>query len=341
VLEIDGSAGGGQLVRTALALSAVTGESFHITGVRAERPSPGLRPQHQAAVRLLASLTDADVSGAEVGSASFSFEPGAVEAGAHDVDIGTAGSITLLFDAVLPLATVADGPLVIQARGGTDVRWAPTLDYHRLVKLPLLRRHGLAVALDVERRGFYPAGGGEATLRLWPSTVRPLDLPTPRDPATAQVFSVASADLADRDVAPRQATAAETALDAADVAVREQRAASVDSVSTGSVIAVRLDRGQAIAGADALGEQGTPAETVAERAVDRLAPMIESGATVDEHLADQLLPFVGLTGGRYSVPTVSEHIWTNTTVLERFGTPVSVQDDGERAVVSGVGDSAT
>lgn len=341
MLEIDGSGGGGQLVRTALALSAVTGEAFRISGVRAERPSPGLRPQHLAAVQLLAAVTDADVSGAEVGSASFAFDPGPIQPGEHDVDIGTAGSITLLFDAVLPLVTVTDGPLVVRARGGTDVRWSPTMDYYRSVKIPLLRRYGLALAVDVDRRGFYPAGGGQANLRLWPSAVLPLDLPTPEEEAAARVSSVASADLADQDVAERQVAAAETALEAAGIAVQERRAASVAAVSTGSAITVRLDRGGAIAGADALGERGTPAETVGEQAVDRLASVIETGATVDEHLADQLLVFVGLTGGQYSVPAVNEHMSTNMTVLERFGCPISVRDDGAGAVVSGAGDSAT
>lgn len=334
MLEIDGSAGGGQIVRTALALSAVTGKAFSISDVRAERPNPGLRPQHLAAVRLLADVTDAQVADAGIGSTAFDFDPGLVQAGSYEADIGTAGSITLLFDTVLPLATVSDGPLAVRASGGTDVQWSPTMDYHRHVKLPLLRRHGLAVAVDVDRRGFYPEGAGAAALWLWPSELGSLDLPTNGEPETARLFSIASEDLADRDVAGRQAAAAKEALDARGIDVIERQTSSVESVSTGSAITIRLNRGQGIAGADALGERGTPAETVGERVVERIRPVIESGAAVDRHLADQLLLFLGLAGGRVSVPEVSEHVATNATVLKQFGYQVECEEEAGVAVVS-------
>lgn len=339
MLEIDGAAGGGQLVRTALSLSTVTGDPFRITDVRAERPNPGLRPQHVAAVRLLADVCDASVTGAEVGSETIEFEPGRVQAGSYEVDIGTAGSITLLFDAALPLATVLDGPLVVTARGGTDVKWSPPMDYFQSVKLPLLRRYGLAAAVDVDRRGFYPEGGGKATLRLWPSQLKPVDVPSPESSGAAHVYSIATDDLAERDVAERQARAAQAALDTLGVDIREGRSASVAATSTGSAIVVRLDRGPVTAGADALGERGTPAETVGDRAVNRIRSILDTGAAVDTHLADQLLVFIGLAGGRVTFPDAGDHVETNSAVLDRFGYPVTITERA-RTVEATAGENA-
>lgn len=337
MLEIDGAVGGGQLVRTALSLSAVTGEPFRIDDVRAERPNPGLRPQHAAAVRLLADVSDAAVAGAEVGAETIEFEPGRVHSESYEVDIGTAGSITLLFDAILPLATVLDEPLAVTARGGTDVKWSPPMDYFQSVKLPLLRRYGLAVSVDVDRRGFYPEGGGDATLRLWPSELEPVDVSPPDGPATAAIYSIASEDLAERNVAERQATAAQSALDALGVDVRERRSASVAASSIGSAIVVRLDRGPVTAGADAFGERGTRAETVGDRAVNRIRAVLDTGGAVDTHLADQLLVFIGLAGGRVTFPQASDHVETNSAILDRFGYPVTVTD-GDRTVLATAGE---
>ncbi len=339
MLEIDGAVGGGQLVRTALSLSAVTGEPFRIDDVRAERPNPGLRPQHAAAVRLLADVSDAAVAGAEVGAETIEFEPGRVHSESYEVDIGTAGSITLLFDAILPLATVLDEPLAVTARGGTDVKWSPPMDYFQSVKLPLLRRYGIAAAVDVDRRGFYPEGGGKTTLRLWRSQLKPVDVPSPENSGAAHIYSIATDDLAERDVAERQARAALAALDALGVDIRERRSASVAATSTGSAIVVRLDRGPVTAGADALGERGTPAETVGDRAVNRIRSVLDTGAAVDTHLADQLLVFIGLAGGRVTFPHASDHVETNSAVLDRFGYPVTITERA-RAVVATAGENA-
>lgn len=341
MLEIDGAAGGGQVVRTALSLSALASEPVRLSGVRAERPSPGLRPQHLAALRLLADITDATVAGDEMGSETIEFDPGEVRPGRYEVDIGTAGSITLLFDAVLPLATALDGPLAIEARGGTDVRWSPPMDYLRHVKLALLRQYGLAAAIDVDRRGFYPTGEGAATLRLWPSSLEPIDLSASAAQAGARILSVATEDLTEADVAGRQAAAAEAALDALDVDICERRSASVAASSTGSAIVVRLDRGSTMAGGDALGERGTPAETVGERAVEPVSDVLESGAAVDRHLADQLLTFVGLAGGHVTFPAVTGHVETNASVLDQFGYPVSIVEEYPVIATAGSGGATT
>jgi RNA 3'-terminal phosphate cyclase (ATP) len=170
VHELDGSAGGGQLLRTALSLAALTGEPFRMSGIRGERPEPGVKPQHLACVRAVARTCDATAEGAEPGATELTFRPGSLEGGVVDVDVGTAGSVALVFDSLLPVAVGLPGELRVHARGGTHVRWAPTTDHHRLVKLPVLQAHGLSATLEVDRHGFYPAGGGTATLRLVPGT---------------------------------------------------------------------------------------------------------------------------------------------------------------------------
>jgi RNA 3'-terminal phosphate cyclase (ATP) len=146
MLDLDGSEGGGQLLRTALSLSAVETTPFRMTGVRGSRPEPGLMPQHLTAVETVAAVTDAEVTGAELGSEELTFEPGLPTGGDYEADVGTAGSVTLLFDALLPVSVAVEAPLAVRARGGTDVQWSPPLDYARLVKLPLLRRRGSTTA---------------------------------------------------------------------------------------------------------------------------------------------------------------------------------------------------
>ena len=334
MLELDGSEGGGQLLRTALSLSTLTGTPFRMEGVRANRPEAGLRPQHVAAVTLLAEVGDADVSGAEVGAETLTFEPRTVRPGTYDVEIGTAGSVTLLFDAVLPLAGALDGHLAVRAAGGTDVKWAPTVDHYRRVKLPLLRRHGVSAAVDLDRRGFYPAGGGEATLWLGPSSPRPFDLASPGPVVGARVYSAASADLAGRDVAERQAGAAADGLDGLGVEVVERTVQYANTSSTGSVVTLRLDCEGSTAGFDRLGERGTPAESVAEAAVGGARSFTESAAAVDRHTGDQLLVFLAIAGGQVAVPEVTGHVETNAALLGRFGYEVSIDRSGPVPVLS-------
>lgn len=333
MIDLDGSGGGGQLVRTALSLSALSGRAFSMNGIREDRPNPGLRPQHLAAVRAIAQITDAEVAEATEGSRTLRFRPGPILPGRYDVDVGTAGSVTLLFDAVLPLLVSLEGTLVLRASGGTDVRWAPSFDYFRRVKLPLLRRHGLSVAVDLDGRGFYPVGGGSATLSLAASTPEPLELDADAAPATARVYSVATTGLADGAVAERQADAVVDGLDGLAVDVTERTVEYATAPSPGSTVTIRLDRGTSILGVDALGERGKPSEAVAEEAVDRARETVESGAAVDVHLADQLLSILCSTGGHVSIPRVTGHVETSLSLLEQFGHRLRIDRTGDCPVV--------
>ncbi|AGB30634.1 RNA 3''-phosphate cyclase [Natrinema pellirubrum DSM 15624] len=337
--ELDGANAGGQFVRTALALSVRTNEPVRLENVRGDRPTPGLRHQHLAVLETLAEVCDADVSGAELGAETVAFDPGleghgGLEGGEYAVDIGTAGSATLLCNALLPLATALESPLSVTVTGGTDVAWSPPLDYLRCVKLPLLRRFGLEAACDVDRRGFYPDGGGEVTLRLEPSALEPITLDERGSLEALQLYSTESESLADRDVAHRQVEGALERLDRDDLELTTRREIAVDSPSPGSALVIRVDHGTGIAGFSALGERGKPAERVGEDAADDANRFLAGAAPVDRHMADQLLGFLALAGGRLRIPSVTDHVETRCELLEAFGAEIDREGDGETAVVT-------
>ncbi len=330
MIEIDGSEGGGQFLRSALSLSVLTGEAFRITDIRGGRPTAGLRPQHLSAVELLADVCDAEVSETSEGTESLTFRPGTVRPGEYTGDIGTAGSITLLFDAILPIAVTTPGPLVVRARGGTDVKWSPTVAHYRQVKLRLMRRFGLQAVVEPDRPGFYPVGGGEATLRIGRGQTEPIECAARGELAGARVFSLASTDLAEQAVADRQAETAVDRLAEAGIPTIERTVRYAEADSPGSSIAIRLDYENTFAGFDALGEPGKPAETVAADAVADAAAFVENTtAAVDRHTADQLIPFLALAGGRIPVPEITDHIDTHRKLLSAFGLRVDIErDDG-------------
>ncbi|ELZ03906.1 RNA 3'-terminal phosphate cyclase [Natrialba asiatica] len=346
VRELDGANAGGQFLRTALTLAVLEHEPVRITNVRGDRSTPGLRHQHLAVLETLAELASADVSGAELGAETVEFSPGRARlaGGDYAVDIGTAGSVALLFDAVLPLATELESPLSLTATGGTDVAWSPPLDYFRRVKLPLLRQFGLAAACEWSRRGFYPDGGGRATLRLAPSTLEPIELTDRTRPTAIRVHSTEAAALSDRNVAHRQAEGALERLDARDCELveRSETTAASDSPGSAVVLVLRIDDGErdseesggALAGFGALGERGVPAERVGENAADAANRFLDGTAPVDRHMADQLLVFLSIAGGRVRVPAATDHVETSCALLESFGVPVEKRPENDAVVIA-------
>ncbi|HWQ19733.1 MAG TPA: RNA 3'-terminal phosphate cyclase, partial [Methanotrichaceae archaeon] len=214
MIEIDGShgEGGGQIVRTAVALSAVTGTSVRISKIRQGRPKPGLAAQHARAVEALAQICSGDIYGAQPGSSEITFVPGQVQGGRYSIDIGTAGSITLLVQCLLPALTTADGPVHLEIRGGTDVRWSPTIDYVRQVFLPALREFGASVEVLEVRRGYYPRGGGFVALDVTPRALRPAEL---LDPVVSVIEGISHSSNLPDHVAARQAESARQVLQSA------------------------------------------------------------------------------------------------------------------------------
>ena len=170
MIEVDGSygEGGGAVLRIATALSAVTSKPVHITNIRSGRPKPGLMPQHLNAVKAVAALSNASLSGLELGSTDIIFNPRSLSGGDYKIDIGTAGSITLILQAFMIPAAFADGPVTISITGGTDLRWSPSVDYLENVTLPILRLMGYKAQMNILQRGHYPRGGGFVELRIDP-----------------------------------------------------------------------------------------------------------------------------------------------------------------------------
>lgn len=319
MLDIDGSTGGGQILRSALALAVIADRPVRIAGIRANRPNPGLKPQHLAVVETLADISNASVDGAAQGAETIEFTPGDSTGGQVTADIGTAGSISLLFDAVLGVAVALDEPLAVTATGGTEVEWSPPLIGHQRVKLPFCRRFGLHAAIDRHRTGFYPAGGGRATLHLSPSALTPLSLCERGTLRGARIYSLASTDLADSEVARRQAETARDSLGEAGIDVLATETRSAVAESTGSALVVELDYERSRVSFDALGERGRPAEDVASAAVTEALDFHDSSAVVDRHLADQLLLFVAIAGGETRIPEITDHVDAHLALLERFG----------------------
>nr|WP_221625699.1 RNA 3'-terminal phosphate cyclase [Halobellus ruber] len=346
------------MVRTALSLSALGGEPFRMERVRGDRPNPGLKRQHLACVEAVAALTDADVEGAAVGSETLQFDPvvrpdAAAAPDEVAVDIGTAGSATLVADTLLPLATRIDEPLHARVTGGTDVRWSPSADYLRRVKLPLLRAFGLDADASVERRGFFPAGGGRLDLRLRPSSLAPIELglhdgvrAPVTDPRIA-VYAAAADDVADGDPAGRLADAAVTALGDRDLAGNATATtASVEADSTGAVLTVVVadaavpgstsGRAEPRAGFVAYGDTTDAPSSLADTAADAVERWQATDAPVDANLGDQLVVWLAIAGGAVPIPRVTDHVRTNVELVSAFGYDVAIEarGDGIPSIVS-------
>jgi len=313
MIEIDGSRGegGGQIVRTAVALSAVTGNPVRIEKIRADRPNPGLSPQHVKAIQALASITDAKVEGAKPRSSKILFKPGEIQGGKYEIDIGTAGSITLLMQCLLPALLHADQPSVLKVKGGTDVKWSPSIDYFRHVALPAFALFGAGTKLKDVRRGYYPRGGGMATMEVVPGRLKAAVIPPPPD--SRKVEGISHCSNLPEHVARRQSEAAIGVLETRgyDVSVKTE---VLEEFSTGSGITLWSGH----KGASSLGERGLPAEKVGRSAAEEMVTELGSEASVDVYLADQLVPYLALVGGRYTASQISRHTRTNIWTATRF-----------------------
>lgn len=330
MIVVDGGTGGGQLVRLAVALAVVDHTSVTIENVRGNRPETGLKPQHVASIEAVRKISDATTDGVTEGSETVRFDPGSHIGGTTAVDIGTAGSISLLFDAILPLAVVATGPITIRATGGTDVKWAPPLDYFRDVKRPMLEEVGVHVEISELKRGFYPSGGGHATLTVSPATPESLLWSQRGDLKSVTVKSVETADLADADVADRQINGVKSEFKYGVSVPMRTASTTVDRVATGTVITIEAAYEYTRAGFSALGEPGRPAETVGRAAAKRFLDFQAQSGAVDSHMADQLLPFLALAGGSFTTPKVTDHIRSATALLETFGYDLEITTEGSR-----------
>jgi RNA 3'-terminal phosphate cyclase (ATP) len=317
MLTIDGSEGegGGQILRTALALSLITGTPFRMEKIRARRKRPGIMRQHLTAIRAAATVGDAEVEGDAISSRELRFAPRTLVAGDHHFAIGSAGSATLVLQTILPALLGAKSPSSLSFEGGTHNPLAPTFTFLEKAFLPLINKMGPTVDAKLHRHGFYPAGGGKISVAIRPAPLSRLDLDergTIRAcRATAMVAALPYA------IARREAQAVAGIL---GWPAEQCRAITVeDSDGPGNVVEIEIESDALTEVFSAFGEKGRPAESVAEQAAHEARAWLESGAPVGEHLADQLLLPLALAGaGSFRTVAPTPHTLTQIEVIARF-----------------------
>jgi RNA 3'-terminal phosphate cyclase (ATP) len=339
MVHLDGSKGegGGQILRTALTLSLITGRPFQIRKIRANRDKPGLRPQHLAAVRAAAQLGNAEVSGAAVGSRSLTFRPGTIDARDMTIDIGTAGSTSLVLQTLyLPLAMKAQSGVRLVLEGGTFNVAAPSFPFLATTWTAHLRRLGLTVGLAMPSAGFYPSGGGRLDAWIEPGTPRALVLDS-RGPLVA-IRGEAGVCRLDRSIAERMIARVEDRLQARGI-IPEIRLIEWPGTSPGTAISLTADHGTSLATFVGLGERGKPAERVADEAVADLFTYLDvPQAAIDPHSADQFLLPLALAEGRsvFTVSEVTEHLRTNAETIAAFlDRPIAIDEGNLGRIVIG------
>jgi RNA 3'-terminal phosphate cyclase (ATP) len=348
-ITIDGGRGegGGQIVRTSLTLSCITGRPLRMINVRAGRPKPGLANQHLTAIRAAQQISSATVTGAGLGSKQFTFEPGPVQPGEYSFDVGTAGSTTLVLQTIaLPLAfTTGDSTVTII--GGTHNPMAPCYEYLESVWAPLLALTGIHIYLQIKRAGFYPAGGGriEATIVGLGSATSPTASPRLGGEGRAsesrragseglglkpvsiddrgEIYSIDGFSAVARlplSIAERQARQAELRLSAAGIVHHPITCQTIDAASPGTVLFLNCRCRGAPAAFFGLGARGKPAERVADEAVDQLVDQLSHPGALDPHAADQFVLPLALARGAssFTTTTVTDHLVTHIDLLRQF-----------------------
>jgi RNA 3'-terminal phosphate cyclase (ATP) len=330
MIELDGSSGegGGQILRSALTLSMITGQPFRIRNIRANRPKPGLMRQHLMAVRAAAAVCGADVTHAETGSTELAFNPRCIKGGVYEFAIGTAGSATLVLQTLIPALLHADVPSVVKVSGGTHNPKAPPAHFIEHAYVRMLEAMGAQVDFELKRFGFYPNGGGEVCAAIWPcARLRQLHLPERGVLREARAEAYVSA--IPLSVAQRELECIGKALH-----WREDQLFShplSNDQGPGNAVLIVLESEHVTEVFSSVGEKRRRAEDVAGDAVLEARRYLVSGAAVGEHLGDQLmLPLALAGGGSYTVDHVSAHAITNAEVIAQF-LPVHVTfEAGER-----------
>lgn len=333
-------------MRTALALSVITKKPFRIINIRAKRSNPGLQPQHLASVMAAARISNAMVEGAVKGSMELSFTPGEVRCGAISIDVGTAGSVSLVLQTLLPIMATAPCGITVELTGGTDVPKAPPIDYVKYVLAHDISLMGPSIDISLIRRGHYPRGGGKVKASAKPTdSLRPIRIVELGE--IRGVWGISHAVRLPSHVAIRQAKAAKELLAryglSPDIRLEYYEPGNDPHLGPGSGITLWAEssNGQRI-GSDALGERGKPAEVVGEEAAKGLVKVILSKAAFDEHMGDMLVPFLALASGHseYTVPEATQHLLTNIEVVKMFTeADIAVSREGGKVkvTVNGVG----
>jgi len=321
LIEIDGGygEGGGQILRMAVAFSALTGKDVRIFNIRANRPKPGLANQHLTSIRSVAELSGAKVENLHKGSMEVHFVPGELSGGDFRFDIGTAGSVPRVLQACLLPALSSGRGCRISVTGGTDVKWSPPWDYFEHVFLPVLRRIGGDVTVEKVRRGYYPRGGGHVRV-----TVNPCKELTGQEwtdlPSVERIDGFVHVGNLPGHILERMERALSGLEDVAETTIRTEGLKEDRATGQGGAVVLRAVAGDVILGSDALAERGVKAEEVARNAADALLRERDAGATADMHLSDQILPYLAIADGpsTFAVKEITGHAKTHMWLLEKF-----------------------
>lgn len=318
MIIIDGSQGegGGQVLRTALALSMVTGRPFRIENIRAGRKKPGLMRQHLTSVNAAAEVCRAEVKGNELGSTELEFFPGTVRPGNYHFSVGTAGSTTLVLQTVLPPLMIAQAPSTLTLEGGTHNPFAPPFDFLERVFAPVIEKMGPRIDMAIESYGFYPAGGGKIKIQIEPKeSLAQIEL-TERGEIVSKTGEAFYSRLPE-DIAARELKVIGKKMQIGENDLTPKKISQ--SPGPGNMVTVTLKSEHVTEVFTAFGQRGVRAERVADNACQQALEYISAGVPVGIHLADQLLiPLALAGGGRYRTLQPDQHTLTNIDVIRQF-----------------------
>jgi RNA 3'-terminal phosphate cyclase (GTP) len=324
MLEITGDylEGGGQILRTAISLSCITGQPIRVFNIRTKRKTPGLKSQHLYTLKTLASLFKAETKGLELGSKEVIFSPQEkfIPEKFVEIDLKTSGAIGLALQTLILVCAFRSQGITLLLKGGTSGLGAVPVDYYKEVVFPILLRSGLNAKLKILKRGYYPKGGGEVKVEIEPlKEPKGIFLTDPGKITGIKIMSIASSQLAQRQVTERQAKSAEKILSEKYPVPIKSEIEYAKTLSVGTEInLVAYTKNNCILWSDVRGERGKLAEKVGQEAAEKLIKEIDSGAACDFHLADNLIPWLSLLGGSIKTSKISLHTETNIWICELF-----------------------
>jgi len=322
MIEIDGAylEGGGQILRTATALSVITQLPCRIFNIRQSRPKPGLAIQHLLGIRALAEFCQGRLEGDELGSKEIKFYPGEKYQNQISLKIPTAGSLTLILQTLILPSLFIQQPVQISLNGGaTDTFFSPPFDYFQFVFLNFLKKLGAPIQINLRKRGYYPVGGAQVEVKISPASLKPLNLTERGDLKKILILSGASTSLKNKKVAERQITGVKEILGKLKLPL-EEKVEYYETDCPGSQICLIADFANSTLGASSLGKIGKPAEEVGKEAALELLQEEKSNACLDKYLADQVIPYLALLNQKttVTVSAITRHCQTNIWVTEKF-----------------------